>query len=70
MKWVACYTALSRVRSLVTLRFVGLTPDFRAFIEDGPPPGFLTRFLKIFEERIARAHTDVGDVLAALGWHA
>ena len=68
MKWVACYMALSRVRSFSSLRFVGLTPDFRVLIDDGPPPGFLTRFLKIFEERIARTQNDVEDVLAELGW--
>ena len=44
--------ALSRVRSLSTLRSVGLTSDIRELIDLGPPDGFLTRFLKVFGEKI------------------
>ena len=60
--------ALSRVRSLSELRSIGLTSKIRELIDLGPPVGFLTRFLKIFEEKIARTHKDVADVLLELGW--
>ena len=70
MKWIACYMALSRVRSLSTLRSVGLTSDVRALIDLGPPDGFLTRFLKVFGDKIASTQKDVEEVLAELGWNA
>ena len=54
MKWIACYMALSRVRSLSTLRSVGLTSDVRDLLDLGPPDGFLTRFLKVFGDKISR----------------
>ena len=69
MKWTACYMALSRVRSLSALRSIGLTSDVRELIDLGPPDGFLTRFLKVFEDKIASTQKDVEDVLAELGWH-
>ena len=68
MKWIACYMALSRVRSLSELRSIGLTSSIRELIDLGPPVGFLTRFLRIFEEKMARTQKDVEDVLAELGW--
>ena len=53
MKWIACYMALSRVHSLSGLRSIGLTSTIRELIDLGPPKGFLTRFQKIFEDKIA-----------------
>ena len=52
MKWIATYMALSRVQSLSQLRSIGLTTTIRDIIDNGPPEGFLTRFLKIFGEKI------------------
>ena len=69
MKWIACYMALSRVRSLSGLRPIGLTSDIRELIDLGPPDGFLTRFLKVFGGKIASTQKDVEDVLAELGWN-
>ena len=69
MKWIACYMALSRVRSLSALRSIGLTSDVRELIDLGPPDGFLTRFLKVFEDKMARTQKDVEEVLAELGWN-
>ena len=57
MKWIACYMALSRVRSLSELRSIGMTSSIRELIDNGPPPkGFLPRFLKIFGDKISRTH--------------
>ena len=69
MKWIACYMALSRVRSLREIRCIGLTPAIRELIDSGPPEGFLTRFLKVFEEKAARTQKDIEDVLVELGWN-
>ena len=69
MKWIACYMALSRVRSLREFRCIGLTPAIRELIDLGPPAGFLTRFLKVFEEKAAQTQKDIEDVLVELGWN-
>ena len=68
MKWIACYMALSRVRCLAELRSIGLTNNIRELIDNGPPEGFLTRFVKISGDKIAQTHKDVEDVLLELGW--
>ena len=68
MKWIACYMALSRVRSLREFRSIGLTPAIRELIDLGPPEGFLTRFLKVFEEKAARTQKDIEDVFVELDW--
>ena len=60
---------LSRVRSLSTLRSVGLTSDVRELIDLGPPDGFHTRFLKVFGDKISSTQKEVEDVLAELGWN-
>ena len=69
MKWITYYMALSRVRSLSTLRSIGLTSDVRELIDSGPPEGFLTRFFKVFGEKIDSTRKEVEDVLAELGWN-
>ena len=69
MKWIACYMALSRVRSLSEFRSIGLTSSIRELIDLGPPEGFLSRFLKIFGDKISRTHEAVEDVLQELGWN-
>ena len=46
-----------------------MTPSIRELIDLGPPEGFLTRFLKVFEEKAARTHKDIEDVLVELGWN-
>ena len=69
MKWITCYMALSRVRSLSTLRSVGLTSDIRDLLDLGPPDGFYTRFLKVFGDKISNTQKEVEAVLAELGWN-
>ena len=61
--------ALSRVRSLSEFRSIGLTSSIRELIDLGPPEGFLSRFLKIFGDKISRTHEAVEDVLQELGWN-
>ena len=68
MQWIACYMALSRVRSLSALRSIGSTSDVRELIDLGPPDGFLTQSLKVFGDKIASTQKDVDDVLSELGW--
>ena len=68
MKWIACYMALSRVRSLSELRSIGLTSSIRELIDLAPPEGFLTRFHRIFDDKIAHTHKHVEEVLLELGW--
>ena len=69
MKWISCYMALSRVRSLSDLRSIGLTSEVRELIDLGPPDGFLTRFLKVFQDKITSTQLDVEDALVELGWN-
>ena len=68
MKWIATYMALSRVQSLKQLRSIGLTTTIRDIIDNGPPEGFLTRFLNIFGEKIAQTQIAVEEAMAELGW--
>ena len=68
MKWISCYMALSRLRTLRELRSIGLTPAIRELIDGGPPAGFLTRFLKVFEEKACQTQKDIEEALAELGW--
>ena len=68
MKWIATYMALSRVRSLNELRSIGLTTAIRDLIDEGPPPGTLTRFLHIFQEKALETEKLVQEVLQELGW--
>ena len=69
MKWITYYMALSRVRSLSTLRSIGLTADVRELIDSGPPEGFLTRFFKVFGEKIDSTQQEVENVLREFGWN-
>ena len=68
MKWIATYMALSRVQSLKQLRSIGLTTTIRDLIDNGPPEGFLTRFLNIFGEKIGQTQIAVEEAMAELGW--
>ena len=68
MKWIATYMALSRVQSLKQLRSIGLTTTIRDIIDNGPPEGFLTRFLNIFGEKIGQTQIAVEEAVAELGW--
>ena len=68
MKWTATYMALSRVQSLKQLRSIGLATTIRDIIDNGPPEGFLTRFLNIFGEKIKQTDKAVAEALAELGW--
>ena len=52
-----------------SLRSIGLTKKVRGLIDMGPPDGFLTRFLKVFEDKIANTQKAVDDVFAELGWN-
>ena len=56
MKWIATYMALSRVQSLKQLRSIGLTTAIKDLIDNGPPEGFLTRFLRVFGEKVAELY--------------
>ena len=64
MKWISTYMALSRVQSPKQLRAIGLTTVIRDLIDDGPPDGFLTRFLNVFEERRSVTQQLVEEVMA------
>ena len=69
MRWVSTYMALSRIESLAQLRSIGLTTKIKDIIEGGPPEGFLTRFLRVFEEKIAHTEAEVRAAMTELGWN-
>ena len=60
--------ALSRVQSMEHFRSMGLAQAIKDLIEDGPPEGFLTRFLNVFGERSAQTQRDVEAAMTELGW--
>ena len=68
MKWISTYMALSRVESLSSLRSIGLTTDIKDLINNGPPTGFLTRFLMIFGERTTQTTNEIEETMTELGW--
>ena len=68
MKWIATYMALSRIQSLKQFRSIGLTTAIKDLIDNGPPEGFLTHFLKIFGEKNAQTQRSVEAAMAELGW--
>ena len=68
MKWITTYMALSRVLTLKELRSIGLTTAIRDIIDNGPPEGFLTRFLNIFGETIGQTQIAVDETMKELGW--
>ena len=68
MEWIATYMALSRVQSLKQLRSIGLTTAIRDIIDNGPPEGFLTRFMNRFGEKIGQTQIAVDEAMAELGW--
>ena len=68
MKWIATYMALSRVQSLKQLRSIGLTTSIRELIDNGPPEGFLTRFLNIFGEKAKESQKAIDEAMAELQW--
>ena len=69
MKWIATYMALSRVESLQQLRSIGLTTAIKDLIDDGPPQGFMTRFLRVFGENIMQTEKAMQAAMTELGWH-
>ena len=68
MKWISTYMALSRIQSLSSLRSIGLTTDIKDLINNGPPTGFLTRFLMIFGERTTQTTNEIEETMTELGW--
>ena len=70
MKWISTYMALSRVQSPAQLRSIGMTPAVKELINNGPPEGFLARFLTIFEEKATKTSEEIEKALAELGWQA
>jgi hypothetical protein len=68
MKWIATYMALSRVQSLKELRCIGLTTAIKDLINNGPPEGFLTRFLRIFGEKTTQTQRDIDEAMRQHGW--
>ena len=68
MKWIAIYMALSRVESLATFRSIGMSDGIRAIIDEGPPPGLLTRFLAIFQQKADETEKLMENLLREFGW--
>ena len=55
-------------KTLEAVNFVTRTSAIKDLIDDGPPDGFLTRFVSIFGEKSAQTEKDVASTLAELGW--
>ena len=68
MRWLAVYMVLSRVPTLSQLRSIGLDERVRDIINQGPPPGMLTRFRELFEEKSAATDILADEAMQELGW--
>ena len=68
IKWLIVYVMLSRVRSLSSLRSIGLTPKIRKIIERGPPSMLAENFEKLFRKKIEDTNEAAKAARAALGW--
>ena len=68
MKLISTYMALSRVQSLKQLRSIGLTTAIKDLIDNGPPEGFLTRFIDVFQEKTTQTANEVEKAMKELGW--
>ena len=52
IRWLIVYVALSRPRSLATLKSVNLTRQIRDIIEQGPPEDLVANFDRLFREKV------------------
>ena len=50
--WLSVYVMLSRARSLSRLRALGITPNIRNIIEQGPPSMLVENFETLFRKKI------------------
>ena len=66
--WLAVYVVLSRVRSLETLRSIGLTDKIKDIIESGPPDSFPAQFEKYFGETESKTVAIAEEAVRKLGW--
>jgi hypothetical protein len=73
MRWLTVYMALSRLRKLDQLRSIGLSDNkiskqVKELINNGPPTGFLTRFLQMFEEKAKKTEEEAERAMRELRW--
>ena len=68
VRWLIVYVTLSRVRSLDTLKSIGLTPALRKIIEGGPPPNLIQGFNHHFGNKIERTLEIAREYRESLGW--
>ena len=70
VKWLIVYVLLSRVRSLETLRSVGLTAKIRKIIESGPSKALAGNFERLFRNKIKSTKEAANAAVDALGWES
>ena len=68
IKWLIVYVMLSRVRSLSSLRSIGLTPKIREIIEGGPPSMLAENFERLFRRKIEDTSKAAKAAREALDW--
>ena len=68
IKWLIVYVMLSRVRSLESLRSIGLSSKIRKIIEGGPPTMLADNFENLFRKKIDDTTKAARDARAKLGW--
>ena len=68
IQYLIVYVMLSRVRSLQTLRTVGLTEKIFEIIETGPPKELTDAFDSLFAEKARETKSKAQEARAALGW--
>lgn len=68
LRWLVVYVALSRVRSLSSLRSIGLTTAVRRIIEEGPPDKLHTALKRLFGDKIADTDRSAAAAREKLGW--
>ena len=70
VKWLIVYVLLSRVRSLKSLRSIGMTAKIRAIIEGGPPDVLAENYERLFRNKIRETKDAAIAANKALGWES
>lgn len=68
IQYLIVYVMLSRVRSLQTLRTVGLTEKIFQIIESGPPKELTDAFDSLFADKARETKSKAQEARAGLGW--
>ena len=68
LSYLSAHITYSRVLESIRLHTIECCRASELLMFDGPPEGFLTRFLNVFGEKIEATQMAVENAMAELGW--